>query len=120
MSTGLNVDGFTLNVDGVVRPATGLELEASRIFFDGPLRYRKIEFDQVPRCDFEVELRFQFETGLFEGRVGAKRVGIDKTIFTETFPTCRSLEEAKRAFDSFYEKAVKELNSVHDRAKIFR
>jgi hypothetical protein len=60
--------------DAHVRAATGLELEASRIFFGGPLRYRKIEFEQVPRCDFEVELHFQFETGLFEARVGAKRV----------------------------------------------
>jgi hypothetical protein len=96
------IDGFTLDADGVVRPATGLELHASRLFFCYHLRYRKIDFDQVPRCSFEVQLHFQVATGLFEAQVRATRVGLDETILVEGFPKCRSLEEAKHAFDCFF------------------
>lgn len=112
-------DGFTLDEDGVVRSATGLELQASRLFICYSLRHRKIKFDEVPRCDFEVELHFEVATGLFEVRVIATRFGLDEIVLKEALPSCRSLEEAKRAFDVFAEKTAKDISAVHNRAKTF-
>lgn len=114
------IEGFTLDADGVVRPAKGLELETSRICFSHPLRSSSVTFEAGPRINFNVRLRFSVTDGRFEAQVSVSRSGTDEQIYSQVLPNCRSLGEARGAFDRFFDDAVNEIRSVHDRARRFQ
>jgi len=110
------ITGFTLDADGVIKPAEGLEAEFSRLFFKDPLRYNLITLAQSSRYKFKVLLRFEVSKGLFEGQICAGQHH-EELIHSEVFQTCRSLEEARHAFDLFFEKTKNEIRSVRNCAK---
>jgi hypothetical protein len=107
------VTGFTLDADGVIKPAKGLELEFSRLFFKKYLRWKIIKPVKNPNELFNVYLRFDVSTGLFEAEICAKRQN-NELIYSEAFPTCRSSDEAKDAFELFFEKTKNEIRSVQN------